>query len=440
MIKKLLLLTPFAATLLLSSCNNDDFDSNTLQPVAVATTINFGGDNTTKALPAGVKVSLTNLESGAKYEGETDKSGKLNLPSVLPGKYSVQASLTMTPDQYLEYFGESSGSLEDIIFNGNAENVTINQTNTTIDIEIKASTSVGGLVIKQVYYGGSHIKEGALFRDQFVEIYNNSDKVLYADGLMFAQLFGENTVGTNAYDQANGQYDWSKGVGNTKGTSANTDYVYADYVFKIPGSGNQYPIQPGQSIVIAQTAINHKANYIDETGKDVNIINPDLTVDLSKADFEVNLTNYHGSQYKYDIQNTNVPDVEIVYWLANKDLILDNLGRDAFIIFKASDTDVKSYAKVQSPKGGTSDYYLQIPNSVILDGLDTTSDANNLVPKKLSATIDAGRTFLTTGSYTSMSVIRKTLKTINGRIVLKDSNNSTEDFVNIKANPKGFAN
>ena len=440
MIKKLLLLTPLVAGLLLSSCSDEDFGSNTLKPVPLTTQISFGDILKGKELPSGVKVTLRNLESGSKYEGETDTKGVLSLPSVLPGKYNVEATFTMTAEDYLKYFGESSGSNENVIFNGIAENVTINETSSAIDLELKAASTLGGLVIKQVYYGGSHIKEGALFRDQFVEIYNNSDKVLYADGLMFAQLFGENTAGKLSYNLPNGQLDWSKGVGNTKGDKANTDFVYADYVFKIPGSGTQYPIQPGQSIVIAQTAINHKANYIDETGKDVAIINPELTVDLSRADFEVNLTEFHGSQYRYDIQNPAVPDVDIVYWLANRDMLLDNLGRDAFIIFRATDAEVKSYSKVQSPKGGNTDYYLQIPNSAILDGLDTTGNLDNPVPKKLASSIDAGKTYLTEGAYTSKSVIRKTAKTINGRIVLKDSNNSTEDFVNMKANPKGFAN
>ncbi|WP_409517006.1 DUF4876 domain-containing protein, partial [Empedobacter sp.] len=52
---------------------------------------------------------------------------------------------------------------------------------------------------------------------------------------------------------------------------------------------------------------------------------------------------------------------------------------------------------------------------------------------------DAGYAYLTAGSYTSTSIIRKTQKTINGRIILKDTNNSTNDFVNIKAEPKIFA-
>ena len=44
-------------------------------------------------------------------------------------------------------------------------------------------------------------------------------------------------------------------------------------IIKIPGTGNTYPVQPGESIIIAEDAINHKE------------FNP-LSIDLSKANFQ----------------------------------------------------------------------------------------------------------------------------------------------------------
>ena len=49
----------------------------------------------------------------------------------------------------------------------------------------------------------------------------------------------------------------------------------------------------GKSIIIAQTGINHKAPYDRIDGKPVTIQDPELTVDLSKADFEVYLGDYN---------------------------------------------------------------------------------------------------------------------------------------------------
>lgn len=50
------------------------------------------------------------------------------------------------------------------------------------------------------------------------------------------------------------------------------------------------------------------------------------------------------------------------------------------------------------------------------------------VPKRLPNVLDAVRTFVPAGQYSSQSLVRKTLKTVNGRRILKDTNNSSEDF------------
>lgn len=442
MFKKILLLTPFLGTLIFNSCSDDDFGGMNLAPVSVNTEVKFGGDYAaTNKFAANAKVTFRNVDTGVEYISTTNANGTVQFPTVLPGTYNAIVTLILTPAQFEEYFGYSSGSDDEIVFNGVAENITIANSGTTVTIEILAANTVGGLVIKQIHYGGSHVTQGASYRDQFVEIYNNSNEVLYADGLMFAQLFGNNTVGRDPFHLASGQLDWSKSEGNTVGNAANTDYVYADAVYRIPGSGNQYPIQPGESIVIAGTAINHKQNYTDNTGNSVSIQNPELTVDLSNADFEANLTAYTGTQFKFDIQNPNVPDLEIVHWVQGYDMVLDALGRDGYIIFRATNKELASLKKYKNPSNANNNLYLQIPNNLILDGVDTTRDlANNLVPKKLQTSIDAGNTYLLQGQYSSTSVVRKTQKVVNGRIILKDTNNSTEDFVNITALPKAFAN
>ncbi|RLZ09094.1 DUF4876 domain-containing protein [Faecalibacter macacae] len=441
MYKKLLLLTPFIAGLLFNSCMDDDFGGMNLSPVSVTAHVKFGGDFVTDKNAVNANVIFRNVDTGVEYIGVTDANGNYVLPAVLPGKYSATVNFTLTPTQFEEYFGYDSGSDEYIVFNGVTQNIDILSSGTTITVEIFSANTIGGLVIKQVYYAGSHTTRAASFRDQFVEIYNNSAEVIYADGLIFAQLFGNNTVGTDPFHLPSGQLNWAMSEGNTKGNAANTDYVYADAVYRIPGSGQQYPIQPGESITIAATAINHKSNYTDNNGNSVSIQEPELTVDLSNADFEANLTSYTGNQFRYDIQNPNVPDLEIVHWVSGQDMVLDNQGRDGYVIFRASAEEVAAFDKLRNPSNANNSLYLQIPNNLILDGLDTTRDlGNNLVPKKLNAMHDAGVTYVPAGAFSSFSVIRKTQKVVNGRIILKDTNNSTEDFISIKAEPKAFAN
>ncbi|MDN8875534.1 DUF4876 domain-containing protein, partial [Staphylococcus aureus] len=51
-------------------------------------------------------------------------------------------------------------------------------------------------------------------------------------------------------------------------------FLTAGAIIKIPGMGNTYPVQPGESIIIAEDAINHKE------------FNP-LSIDLTKANFQI---------------------------------------------------------------------------------------------------------------------------------------------------------
>lgn len=421
--------------LIIQSCSNDDNENEALKPVDFSVSLKyeaaFNSLNVKKA-----SITIVNTETANKYTVESDESGVALFKQILPGTYSITATKVIQSAEFTETFGYNPTEVE-INFNGSASSIIVNATAIATSIEMKTS-KVGDFVIKQIYYGGSDTKKGAVFRDQFIEIYNNSNTVQYADGLYMAQLTGSTTTTVAAYSLPNGQFDWSKSEGMTL-ANANTDYVYALNIIKVPGNGTQYPVQPGKSIVIAQNAINHKANYIDNNGKAVSIVSPELTVDLSTADFESFLGTYSGDTYQYDIQNPAVPDVNIAYWgNSNNDMIFDSLGRHGYTIFKMTDAEFAALKKYKNPKGDAS-LSLQIPVSVLIDGVDTTRDLGSLlVPKKLPSQIDGGNTYIPSGAYSSKSVIRKTKTTIAGRIVLQDTNNSTNDFVEITANPRGF--
>ena len=421
--------------LIIQSCSNDDNENEALKPVDFSVSLKYeAAFNSLNAKKA--SITIVNTETANKYTVESDESGVALFKQILPGTYSITATKVIQSAEFTETFGYTPTEAE-INFNGSASSIIVNATAIATSIEMKTS-KVGDFVIKQIYYGGSDTKKGAVFRDQFIEIYNNSNTVQYADGLYMAQLTGSTTTTVAAYSLPNGQFDWSKSEGMTL-ANANTDYVYALNIIKVPGNGTQYPVQPGKSIVIAQNAINHKANYIDNNGKAVSIVSPELTVDLSTADFESFLGTYSGDTYQYDIQNPAVPDVNIAYWgNSNNDMIFDSLGRHGYTIFKMTDAEFAALKKYKNPKGDAS-LSLQIPVSVLIDGVDTTRDLGSLlVPKKLPSQIDGGNTYITSGAYSSKSVIRKTKTTIAGRIVLQDTNNSTNDFVEITANPRGF--
>ncbi|UKB80752.1 DUF4876 domain-containing protein [Chryseobacterium sp. MEBOG07] len=436
--------------LFLVGCNrDDDFGGNKeIKPVPFTVNIKYDASKYPSVADKGaanVIITMENAATGDKVTGKTDANGDLKLSAMLPGTYSLQAELQLKKKEYEQQIGEET-SYEIVHFGGFDEKVTINS-NTSSKLVRITSGNLGDLVIKQYYYAGSDTKLGANFRDQFIEVHNNSDQTIYADGLYLVFLEGNTNNNVTNYTLSNGQYDWSKTAGG--GSAANTDYVYSNILIKIPGNGSQYPILPGKSIIVAQTAINHKMPFDDINGTGVAIQDPSKTVDLSHADFETYMGDYNLSNGKkpflWDIQNIMVPDMQVSYWsIASNDLILNVTSMLGLGILRATDAEVASWKKVAAPKAPTGTLFLQIPKNYIIDGIDIT-DKEQKAPKDFPADIDASRTFivnstgLAEGTFTGLSVIRKTKEIINGRVVLQDTNNSANDFVTIKANPRGYA-
>ncbi len=390
-----------------------------------------------------VKVIITNINTNVSDTLATDANGKISFNKIATGIYDISATITIPASQYTSLTGEIVN--KDVIFNGSDKNKAITANNASnIQIDL-VSGSIGAWLIKQIYYAGSNTTTGASFRDQFIEIHNNTDTVMYADSLFVAELIGkQNFTGTTNYTQANGQMDWSKSLNMPTSIDANNDYVYPRALFMIPGTGKQYPVQPGKSIIFAQTAVNHKAPFTGSDGKTITVRDPSLTIDLSTADFEAYYAPFLPRPLASDIDNPLVPNVEVLAYNGT-DMILDNLGRTAFAVFRGDGiTAVKNlpmynYPTVAPPSSNADKFY-QIPNKLIIDAVEiqpTTAAAR--VPKKLVASLDAGYTFAPNGSYSSQSVIRKTLATANSRVILKDTNNSSEDFDYFSlANPRGF--
>ncbi len=436
---KYVLASILLTSLVFVSCTNDEVIEPVPYNLKVTLDKNFGNQ-----VMKEVEVTITNTSTNSMYKATTNDAGVANFESVNPGVYNVIASIKFTKATYKAFFGIDATS-DEVNFNASLENVLINATVLKDKVLELKTARIGDLVFKQIYYSGSDTKNGAVFRDVFFEIYNNSNEVIYADGLYFGQLYGNSSSTVRSYTLSDGQFDWSKSVGQTKGNASNSDYVYADHIYQIPGTGKENPINPGESIVIAATAINHKQPLTVGT-KTYAINDPSLTVDLSNADFEINLISYFNSigkaPFATDIDNPTVPNLNVAYNLNNKDLIMDPLGRDSFVIFRAD--DFANFSKLASPKytkvTSTTRLYVQIPNDVIIDAVETNkADASKLYPRRLSTALDGGYQFTPNGSFSSQAIIRKVAKTFGGRKVLQDTNNSTNDFkVLDKPTPGGW--
>ncbi|WDF67453.1 DUF4876 domain-containing protein [Sphingobacterium oryzagri] len=430
---------------MLVGCKKDD--DMRVQPVSFRLAVQASeGEFTFPTEKASIRI--TNRSTTNSYEAAAGVDGTAVFESLTPGSYDVSVSLLVTAASYTAITGIYTE--EDVTFNGAMERVELQaDTESSIDLVIGR---VGGWLFKQIYYVGSHVTRGAAFRDVFFEIYNNSNELMYADSLFFGQAEGKNSNATNDYVLSNFQYDWSKSleIAVGAGLNANNDYIYANSIFMIPsdGTGKKYPVQPGSSIIIAANAVDHSGSYALADGVNQSITDPTLTVNLSGADFETYLADYlDGTPYKYDIDNVNVPNVEVVYFVSGNDMVLDANGRDAYFLFKADQqltkvTELPNFALPTVREiTATTNKFKQIPVSYIEDAVEVQNPVeSSRVPKRLPTVLDAVRTHVPAGRYSSQSLVRKTLKTVNGRRILKDTNNSSEDFGYLpKADPSKSA-
>lgn len=427
-----------------TSCKKDNEDIQTgVQPVDLKINLSYGLDSSGYTLPLeNITVKVRNTATGSSATVNSDGTGLVTFQSLPAGIYDIDATVKLADTTYYRITGVYAD--DSVTFNASEKNYTLATGTETLSMQLISGT-VGDWVIKQIYYAGSDRVDGALYRDQFIEIYNNTDHVLYADSLYIAQAYGKQSPATTLYQTlASGQLDWSKSVNMPTNIDANNDYLYTRSLIRIPGNGTTYPVEPGNSIIMAQTATNHKVPFTGLDGTSISVRNPDLTVDLSAAEFEAYYAPFASRPLGSDIDNPNAVNVDVLQYYST-DWIIDNNGRDSYIIFKVdAGTDVASWSYYNLPTVSTpssnATKYLQVPIKYIIDAVEVQPNtAADRIPKKLGASLDAGFTYVPAGAYTSQSVIRKTAKTINGRIVLQDTNNSTEDFSYLeRAAPKAF--
>lgn len=383
--KKVLLI--ISLLFLLESCLKEpDFHSFQVNLI-----IDFGLDFP-QDQKTGAKVTLINQLKNYIYDAETDKNGKVQFSSLEPGFYSVTISHSFSTGNKKHYY------------NGQ-KNIDILD-NKTETVEARESL-FGAFVIKEVYYSGSTTPAGKIYyADQYLEIFNNTSEIQYADGISVL-IHEASNAGTNM---------WA----NIK------DTIVAETIWSIPGNGTQVPIEPGKSIIIALDGINHKD---DPNG------NPLSPVNLGNADFEFYVDKYNNK----DIDSPVVPNL-IEDYSGNetfKEIVYVVGGGSAIAIAKIPGNTVeerKAYinrnliAKLSST-GSNTTFYAKVANQYLIDVVETVKDEAHAIYKRFPPELDAGYTYVASGSRSGKCIRRKIKEVIGTRVVYQDTNNSTEDFL-----------
>jgi hypothetical protein len=344
---------------------------------------------------AGARVVLRSLERGSADTATTNSQGLAVFPEVLPGSYEISANRSVSETEALALYGLA----QSVELNALIPTQLISSAPSATPLLLRLSGSrVGGWVIREMYYTGSARPSGGnYFFDQFFEIVNNSTDTLYAGGLMLANVFG-----------VSGQINPNSQPTPFQG---DTEHVYADAVWGIPGGSTDHPVAPGGRILIAQQGINHRS---DPAG------NPGSPVDLGNADWEM----YVDVPDSRDLDAPGVPNMEMLHRRFGFFALVPVFGPSMVLV----DGDFGSFDQVQIPdQAPTSPPVIRIPVANVVDGVESLQNAQSGPFKRLPPGVDAG--FIhATGTYTGESVRRRVQTVIGGRTVYRDTNNSANDF------------
>lgn len=359
-------------------------------------------------MPSEFSVKVTSQEGTTVFDQTVPASGSsVTVSGLLSGIYSISV------------FGASDFGGCIYNFSGSAVACAITQEGQNVEVALNVSKE-SALLFKEVYYTGpsGYKEEGAStpYRDDnFFEIFNNSESDMYLDGLCIAHV---------APTTASEIYTWELDGGRKA-----SDYVYCQVIWQFPGSGNQYKIAAGKSVVVASVPIDHTQKI-------------EGSLDLSSADFEFFVEN----QNIYS-DNVSIPNMVLKFGqLGNgADRYLPTVMGPAMILFNPEGAiDNSTFV---SPVG-KEDKCKEIPVSWVVDGVEAIQTADKIEFKRLPEAIDGGAVYMTEGieyepipgyplvmtryDHTSVSFSRayKNGSDITGGLV--DTNNSTNDFV---ANP-----
>lgn len=363
-----------------SSCKKDE--GAPLYNVSVEVIYPDGYEFDTRA---GIPVKMSNMLTGVVEEEITNDQGVASF-SVEGGTYNITSTFED----------------EEFAFNGILENQAIEQQNLQFQVTLLAVAKSGGFVISEVYFAGSRTPLETNYNgDVFWEIYNNSDEVLYLDGLCFGQ-HGQNSIKPS---------QWVDGDGNILPRIPLTFGVWMH-----PGTGQDNPVQPRTAIVVAIDAINHQE------------VNPNSPANLANADFETVVNHVN------DVDNPAVPNMVEIYTTspAMNNYTLDVNGKSYVIFRLPTGLDHQTFVAdpdnfMKNPTTGTGFTMLMVHIDWVVDAVEVVRPEEDRRNKQLRPETDAG--FVINFEGRGHSVRRKVDKIIDGKAILKNTNNSSEDWV-----------
>ena len=230
----------------------------------------------------------------ATFSATTDTLGTVRFDSLLTGNYEISALRALTVAEASQ-LTPPDGDVDALAAGGA---LTLGDSGAVRTVGAFASRR-GSLVISEHWFPSRVSTTGDFYPYAgYLEVYNNSDTTILLDG----KLVG--TTEVQSHDTPNfpcSRYEtWSNdSVG-----------IWAQFIYQFPGSGGDYPLGPGQSVlVLATDAIDHRtvgpeaedlsaASFEFEEGPD-NPSVPNLVNVGTRTSFAGNGVVFYGSEFPF---------------------------------------------------------------------------------------------------------------------------------------------
>ncbi len=346
-------------------------------------------------------VSISDIDRANSYTATLSGDGSCAI-QLTAGRYMVQYS----------------AKHDNNIFNATADKVLL--AGKDVDLTLSPTMSIaGGLLIKEIYCGGcmKTPEEGSYHYDKYVTLHNNSDQVVYLDGLCYGVLDPYNSQASSV---------WLSTDPITGATIYPEELYLIQAIWQFGGDGTTFPLQPGQDAVVCNNgAIDHASQY-------------PLSVNLNKEDYFVLYDNVLFPQTTYhpapgdNISPERYLNVAIKLGVATAWVL--SVYSPAPVFFRPIDTTLEEYllqeGSVFQKPGSSVDQIARIPLEWVVDGVEVFYGGSSSNQKRFNPIIDAG--YITQSELydgkTLARLVDEQASAEAGYEVLIDTNNSSADF------------
>jgi len=203
------------------------------------------------------EVTFTREGRGSEGEGRsrTDEDGSVLFEGLPPGFYRGTIARRLDPDELADVAEFDVAGVFDVF------TISVGRDGPVSELELSPEPSLrSGLVISEYHFNWFfRLGIGTYPTNGFLELYNNGDTTVHLDGKLVGRGFPLVRTSTPC--------------NSTVGFRADPEGLWALEIQQFPGSGRDFPLEPGETAVIATDAIDH-SEFIEEL------------LDLTGADFE----------------------------------------------------------------------------------------------------------------------------------------------------------